>query len=232
MEHPDPLLFLCRLQPEQSGLWAVAVVPPPTRTHGEPMMRTITALFDTYEHAASAVRSLKDAGVPGDDISLVANNANGQIRGYDEHHNETSPGKGAGLGAATGAGVGLLAGLGALASRRIGPVVAGGWLLTTAVGAAIGATSGGILGALMKAGVPEEDAHVYAEGVRRGGTLVTARVDEARFDSANAILKNANGVDVAARRQEYTAEGWTQFDDDAEPYPPTDTVQRGATTRL
>ena len=36
-------------------------------------MRTITALFDSYDHAASAVRSLKDAGIPSGDISLVAN---------------------------------------------------------------------------------------------------------------------------------------------------------------
>lgn len=191
-------------------------------------MRTITALFDTYDHAASAVRSLKDAGVPGEDISLVANNAAGEIRTYDEDHSETSAGKGAGLGAATGAGIGLLAGLGALAIPGIGPVVAGGWLLSTVVGAALGATSGGILGALMKAGVSEEDAHVYAEGVRRGGTLVTARVDEARADSANAILKNANGVDVAARRQEYAAEGWERFDEASEPYLPIDAVPRGA----
>jgi hypothetical protein len=192
-------------------------------------MRTITALFDTYDHAASAVRSLKDAGVPSEDISLVANNTHGEIRTYDEDHGETSPGKGAGLGAATGAGIGLLAGLGALAIPGIGPVVAGGWLLSTAVGAALGATSGGILGALMESGVPEEDAHVYAEGVRRGGALVTARVDEARADTANAILKNANGVDVAVRRSEYVAEGWERFDEASEPYLPTDTVARGAT---
>src|SRR6185369_2006151 len=171
-------------------------------------MRTISALFDSYEHAASAVRSLKDAGVPSDDISLVANNADGRIREEEQTDSETNAPKGAGLGAATGAGVGLLAGLGALAIPGIGPVVAGGWLLSTAIGAALGATSGGILGALLKAGVSEEDAHVYAEGVRRGGTLVTARVDEARADSTNAILQGAQGLDIKARREEYATEGW------------------------
>lgn len=179
-------------------------------------MRVITALFDTYEDASSAVRSLKDAGIRSEDISLVANNREGKI--HQHEHSETDAGKGAGLGAATGAGVGLLAGLGALAIPGVGPVVAGGWLLSTAVGAAIGATSGGILGALLKAGVPEEDAHVYAEGVRRGGTLVTARVEDARAEAANAILRNARGVDLAARRKEYATEGWERFDETAEPY--------------
>lgn len=184
-------------------------------------MRTISALFDSYNHAASAVRSLKDAGIPSGDISLVASNADGLIHEEGHTHSETNAPKGAGLGAATGAGVGLLAGLGALAIPGIGPVVAGGWLLSTAVGAALGATSGGILGALLKAGVPEEDAHVYAEGVRRGGALVTARVDDARADSANAILQGAQGVDIKARREEYATEGWERFDETSDPYVPT-----------
>ena len=61
-----------------------------------------------------------------------------------------------------------------------------GWR-ATAVGAAAGAATGGIVGALTEAGVSEEDAHSYAEGVRRGGTLVSARVadgDRARLDAA------------------------------------------------
>jgi len=73
---------------------------------------------------------------------------------------------------------------------------------------------------LLKAGVSEEDAHVYAEGVRRGGTLVTARVDDARADSADAILQAAKGVDLNTRRQEYASEGWKRFDETAEPYVP------------
>ena len=71
---------------------------------------------------------------------------------------------------------GLPAGLGLLAIPGLGPVVAAGWLAATAVGAAAGAATGGIVGALTEAGVSEEEAHSYAEGVRRGGTLVSARV--------------------------------------------------------
>jgi len=184
-------------------------------------MRTISALFDSYEHAVNAVRSLQDAGISRDDISLVANNSSGTVKVDDETHSETNASKGAGLGVATGAGVGLLAGLGALAIPGIGPVVAGGWLLTTAVGAAIGLASGGILGALLKAGVPEEDAHVYAEGIRRGGTLVTARVDDSQADTLSSVLQNAEGVDIKARRDTYAEEGWSRFDETAKPYAPT-----------
>jgi len=41
-----------------------------------------------------------------------------------------------------------------------------------------GGATGGIIGALTQTGVSQEDAQVYAEGVRRGGSLVTVRVPE------------------------------------------------------
>jgi hypothetical protein len=99
---------------------------------------------------------------------------------------DESAGKGAGIGAGLGGAAGLLAGLGLLAMPGLDPVVAAGWLVSTAVGAAAGAATGGPIEALTEAAVSEEDAHTYAEGVRRGGTLVTARVpesDRARFES-------------------------------------------------
>ena len=136
-------------------------------------MRTITGLFDTYDEASSAVRSLKDAGISGDDISIVANNSDGSHGRHDGADNVAQDaGAGAGIGAAVGGAGGLLTGLGLLAIPGVGPVVAGGWLLATAVGAvagaAVGGATGGIVGAMTEAGVDEQDAHVYAEGVRRG----------------------------------------------------------------
>ncbi len=185
-------------------------------------MRTITALFDTYEHAASAVRSLKDGGISSADISIVANNVTGDIRYDDDMDAEEGAAAGAGVGAVAGGGAGLLAGLGTIAIPGIGPVVAGGWLLATAVGAlagaAVGGAAGGLLGALANAGVPEEEAHVYAEGVRRGGTLVSVRADDTRADSVAAILRNAAGVDLDRRRSDYLAEGWRGFDEEAPAY--------------
>jgi hypothetical protein len=183
-------------------------------------MRTITALFDTYDHAASAVRAVKDAGISSSDISLIANNASGEVD-YQDGAGEGAA-AGAGVGAVAGGGAGLLAGLGALAIPGIGPVVAGGWLVATAVGAlagaAVGGATGGLLGALANAGVPEEEAHVYAEGVRRGGTLVSVRVEDSRADTVHAILRNSAGVDIDARRRDYAAEGWKGFDEDAPAY--------------
>ena len=117
-----------------------------------------------------------------------------------------------------GGGAGLLAGLGLLAIPGLGPVVAAGWLAATAVGAAAGAVTGGIVGALVDAGTPEEHAHVYSESIRRGGTLVSARVpdhDEARIQ---AILDKYQPIDPVARGAEYRKAGWKSFDPKAPPY--------------
>jgi hypothetical protein len=184
-------------------------------------MRTVTGLFDTYEHAASAVRALKDAGIRSADISFIANSPE-DIEETDAIGEGATTG--AELGAVLGGAGGLLAGLGLLAIPGLGPVIASGWLFATAMGAVagagVGAATGGIVGALTGAGVPEADAHVYAEGVRRGGALVTARVDETHADTAAAILRNANGIDVADRRKTYEEEGWSGFDE-AAPLPRT-----------
>lgn len=195
------------------------------------MTQTLTGLFNTYADAERAVRELEAAGVPHDRISLVANGAHGEhglhTDGHDDGHDRADKaaedaGKGAGAGAAVGGVGGLLAGIGLLAIPGLGPVVAAGWLASTAVGAlvggAVGAAAGGLVGALTKEGVPEEDAHVYAEGVRRGGALVTAKVDDAHVAVADPILRGERAVDLRARRETYVQDGWTGFETAAPPY--------------
>ena len=99
----------------------------------------------------------------------------------------------------------------------MGPVVAAGWLAATAVGAAAGAATGGIIGALTEAGVSEEDAHTYAEGVRRGGTLVTARVPDVDRAKLDAILDQSS-VNIRDRRAMWQKSGWQRFDPESKPY--------------
>ena len=185
------------------------------------MTQTITGLFDHYDDARRAVQNLEAAGVAHRDISIVGHDRGEQV-GHDRVGDVADPaaqdaGKGAEIGAAVGGVGGLLAGLGLLAIPGIGPVVAAGWLAATAVGAIggglIGAATGGLVGALTHAGVPENDAHVYAEGVRRGGTLVTAKVDEPLVATACNILGDDRAVNVAELRNAYETQGWSSFDE-------------------
>ena len=92
------------------------------------------------------------------------------------------------------------------------------------IGAAVAGGVGGLVGSLTQAGVPEHDAHVYAEGVRRGGSLVTVRVEEARAAEAEQILNGRSHVDPTTRRAEYASTGWERFDDKAPAYVPSDTA--------
>ncbi len=182
----------------------------------------ITRLFDTYEHASLAVTELETQGVPHSAISLVANNNDDRYSNVVPADTAAAAGGGAGAGATVGTvvggGAGLLAGLGLLAIPGVGPVVAAGWLIATAVGAGVGAASGGLLGSLVGAGVTETDAHVYAEGVRRGGTLVTVKADDAMGPMVERTLDKHSPVDTVSRADTYRSEGWSRFDETAPAY--------------
>jgi hypothetical protein len=186
------------------------------------MAQTVTALFDRYEDAAIAVRNLETMGIPDSDISMVANNAENWHRADQPSNAAGDAGAGAGIGAVAGGGAGLLAGLGIMAIPGVGPVVAAGWLVVTAAGAVLGAAAGGatggIVGALTTSGVPENHAHIYAEGVRRDGTLVTARVADDRVAEANTVLEGSRRVNVDTRGDAYRQAGWSRFDADAPVY--------------
>ena len=188
------------------------------------MTVTISRLYDNYSDAKTAVAGLESAGVPHSEISIVANNSDNWYTdkkvdrdrdGVDDR--AEGAGKGAGIGAGLGGAAGLLAGLGLLAIPGIGPVVAAGWLASTALGAAAGAATGGVIGALTQAGVSKEDAPLYAEGVRRGGTLVSARVPDGDRARLEAILDRSS-VNLRDRSAAWQKNGWTTFDPNAKPY--------------
>jgi hypothetical protein len=109
-----------------------------------------------------------------------------------------------------------------IAIPGLGPVIAAGWLAAAAVGAVVGGAvagaAGGLVGALTNAGVSEEEAHVYAEAVRRGGTLVSAKVADEKLAQAEEALRATPYVDVIERGAAYRASGWTGFDEAAEFY--------------
>jgi hypothetical protein len=190
------------------------------------MTVTISRLYDNYSDAQKAVQGLEAAGVPHSDISIVANNSDNWYSGKKVDRDgdgvddrAEGAGTGAGIGAGLGGAAGLLAGLGLLAIPGLGPVVAAGWLAATAVGAAAGAATGGIVGALTEAGLSKDEAPLYAEGVRRGGTLVSARVPDADRPRLDAIL-NTSAVNLRDRSAAWQKSGWTTFDPAAKPYGP------------
>src|SRR4249919_2643674 len=110
-------------------------------------MKAVTKVFDNYNAANRAVTELEAAGVAASDISLVANKY--VSAKYENVQEVSEAATGAGIGAVVGGTAGLLAGLGLMAIPGLGPVVAAGWLASTAVGAVAAGAAGGIIGALV-----------------------------------------------------------------------------------
>jgi hypothetical protein len=190
--------------------------------------KTVSRLYDHYQDALDTVRDLEAAGVPHSNISILASHnshltttgaapgvvAMGDLNDQAARDRVTGASAGATIGTVIGGGAGLLAGLGSMAIPGIGPIVAAGWLVSALAGAGAGAAAGGLLGALTGAGVDESEAHLYAEGVRRGGTLLTMREsDTDRVSDIEAILDRRSPVNTAARLADYQQAGWTGFNE-------------------
>jgi uncharacterized membrane protein len=153
---------------------------------------TVVALFDNPQQAETAIQELINHGTDRDDIGVVARSNRGHQSGA------AMPGTAAG-GIVFGEIGGLLLGLAHLALPGIGPVVAAGPLAITLAGAGAGALGGGIVGAMKDAGVPEEDANLYAEGVSRGATLVTVSTARESVLPIEETLDRHGAVDLDRR---------------------------------
>jgi mannose-6-phosphate isomerase-like protein (cupin superfamily)/uncharacterized membrane protein len=173
------------------------------------MAKTIVGLFDDFTAATLTVPDLIRAGIPREHISVVANDTKGEFLNFQPADEPTATVTGAGAGAAVGGLGGLLIGLGALAIPGIGPLIAAGPIATTIAGVTVGAAAGSLIGAFHEVGVPESDARYYIEGIRRGGTVLTATVDDAQVDEAMAILRQHKVVNIEERAAQWRQEGWT-----------------------
>ena len=175
-------------------------------------MKTVVGLFDDYNAAKSAAVEVERAGVSHNDISVLANNeaeVHGRRDAIDTHggmgHAVT---KDAGVGAEIGGVLGLLAGLSLFVIPGLGFIAGAGWLAGALTGAGIGAVAGGLIGALTHVGVPATDAAYYQEGVRRGGTLIAVRAEDANAGNIAQILNRVGAVNIEERAASYRSEGF------------------------
>lgn len=190
-------------------------------------MPVAVGMFENTRDVDQVIAALTNAGFTKPQLGVIAR------RGIVKEKTSlvTTTEVGAIAGGALGGVSGLLVGLNVitLAIPGIGEAVAAVDLLTvlgaTLLGAGIGAVGGGLVGALVGLGLPEHEAHVYAEGVRRGNILVTVQAPAEQMAAVTDIFTQANAVDVSTRRQEWTVEGWTQFEEIPVTPPPTTSPQ-------
>lgn len=151
------------------------------------MAKTVVGLFQNLSEAENVVSELVEQGVAREEISILGRDESADVREAvsDRSAATGGAGTGAGAGAAIGGSFGVVAGLAALMIPGIGPIIAVGPIVAGLAGGGIGATAGGLIGALTKAGVSESDAQYYEDAVRRGGVLVLVQCPD--VDTADRV---------------------------------------------
>lgn len=158
---------------------------------------TTVGIFDRLRMAQQAVEELRAAGFMEKEIGLVARSVEvTQIPAESTKHDEKVA-DGALGGILTGAGLGGLWAIGVEVEMlpAIGELLIGGLFTSMFAGAVAGAAAGGVLGALIKAGLPHEEARRYEEAIHQGRIVVTVRCDD-RCDVVTGILKSNGAAEV------------------------------------
>lgn len=161
------------------------------------MTKTVAGFFRTRSEGEAAEASLIAAGFPRERVSFVAGDARGHqtpaLGPIEEVEGNTELPKDAFIGSAIGLAVGMIA----VFIPGVGPLIAAGPLGGAIAGLSVGAGAGGLVGLLKDHGVSKEEADFFAEGVRRGGSLVT--VESAADDEqkrAREILRHSGALDT------------------------------------
>jgi len=161
---------------------------------------TVVGVFADRLHADQAVAELKSAGFRDDQIGVAMRHSEEFGSAATDDATDTHAGSGAVTGALAGLGLGTLAGLGVLAGviPVIGPAIAAGTLGVVLSNAAAGAGIAGLVGALIGAGVPEDEANYYENEFKEGRIIVTVQAD-GRADQASSILRARGAYDMSTR---------------------------------
>lgn len=76
---------------------------------------------------------------------------------------------------------------------------------------------GGFWHALKEFFMPDQDRYTYAEGLRRGGFVLSVTVANDAYDRALDILDADGAVDIDERERSWLAEGWTGWQGGVDP---------------
>jgi hypothetical protein len=163
-----------------------------------------TAVFGIYSsvaYAERAVDTLVQAGFPSADISVLLSDNRGTKDFAHEKETKAPEGTAAGVtaGGVIGGGLGVLAGIGALAIPGIGPFIAAGPIMAGLAGLGVGGAVGGLIGALIGMGIPEYEAKRYEGHIKSGGILLSVHCDTSdEIKRSKELLKGTGAEDIAS----------------------------------
>jgi hypothetical protein len=172
------------------------------------MKASVYCTTRTLEQTEAIVSDLKRAGFGNADISALLPDLRG-TRDFAYEHGTKAP-EGAATGGMAGLGVGAalgwLAGIGALSIPGAGPLIAAGPIMAALSGAAVGSTTGGVIGALAGLGMPEFEAKRFDGKIRQGRMLVSVHADNAnQRNAARDIFQQHHADDIATGTEAHAA---------------------------
>jgi len=163
--------------------------------------KSVLGIYGSRNAVESALTVLRDAGFPGNDVSVLLPENLGP-RELATHKDTKAPEgatAGAGTGAVVGGALGWLVGIEALAITGLGPFIAAGPIMAALAGIGVGGAVGGFTGALVGMGIPEYEAKRYEGRLQKGGILVSVHCDTSEeIDRAKDVLKRTGAEDISS----------------------------------
>jgi peptidyl-tRNA hydrolase len=161
----------------------------------------VSALFADLEQAENVVAQLHKAGVPGQEISVLADGAPypqrnlPEVQGLYLEKDDSTVEDSFGVGAAIGGTGGFLAGLSVVAIPGVGPfLVLGTALLSAIAGMSVGALAGGAVAILVELGFKKELAEKIQDSLKSGQVLVAAKAESASLQEIQEIIQKHDPV--------------------------------------
>jgi hypothetical protein len=173
------------------------------------MSHTTLCLADTAAETVAIIDALRAAGIPTEDISVMMPERHRsqltELGGEGVAIIQRQSVDGAVIGAATGGVVGSaaawLAGIGTVLIPGIGPLLAAGPFMTLLTGIGVGASLGGMAGALVGLGIPESDAARYQGHLLDGRIVITVRTGhDDQTTRAAQLMQREGGQEISCSR--------------------------------
>jgi hypothetical protein len=179
-----------------------ALISPRTTSQTTRNMKATIGVYENQAKALAAIQVLKAAGYPEKQISILTHSKadhhpedageSEEGEGVDSDNVYAEPMRiaatGVGIGAVAGPVLGALAGVGLLAIPGLGVLVGAGALAGAIAGLDVGIIGGGIISALAIARVNKHHEDLYQEHLSEGRYLVVAQGTETEIEHARDVL--------------------------------------------
>lgn len=164
------------------------------------MTTMLFGLFRDTKRAGDAVAALKEKGYT-KEISVLAHDKKYEESELHEIKQDASEGTATGMtvGTVTGVLAGIFSGISSVIIPGVGFLVGGPLIAALGVtGGALGALSGGLVGALVDLGINEPAAELYDMEIKKGNVLLAVTTEDETMDLVRRIMSDHGAVSITA----------------------------------